>query len=171
MRRWRSIPILGLLAVPSSAQDKEGFKINPGVDQVKVERAIARGVSVYQSDIEQGLADYPDAVFDFVILSQTLQEMRYPLRVLRAMPRAGRHAIVAFPNFGHWSVRLSHLFTGRSPRIREVWRNGLLEARGWKIHRVWSDSWWLNRDAEIRRLRMALGAAQQGETAYGLRPD
>ena len=90
----------------------QGVEIDPN----KVRRAITRGVSAYQSDIEHGLADYPDASFDFVILSQTLQEMRYPLRVLREMLRVGRHVIVAFPNFGHWTTRLSHLFSGRSPR-------------------------------------------------------
>jgi methionine biosynthesis protein MetW len=82
----------------------------------KVQKAIARGVSVYQGDIDQGLADYPDAAFDFVILSQTLQEMRYPLRVLTQMLRVGHRAIVSFPNFGHWSVRMAHLFSGRAPR-------------------------------------------------------
>ena len=46
----------------------------------KVQRAIARGVSVYQGDIDQGLADYPDQAFDYVILSQTLQEVRKPLQ-------------------------------------------------------------------------------------------
>ncbi len=88
------------------------------IDPAKVRRAIARGVSVYQSDIEQGLKDYPDQSFDFAILSQTLQEMRYPLRVLREMLRVGRHAIVAFPNFGHWTTRLAHMLTGRSPKTR-----------------------------------------------------
>ncbi len=82
----------------------------------KVRRAIARGVSAYQGDIDQGLADYPDAAFDYIILSQTLQEVRYPLRVLRDMLRVGKHAIVAFPNFGHWTVRLSHMLSGRAPR-------------------------------------------------------
>ncbi len=88
------------------------------IDPHKVQRAISRGVSAYQSDIDQGLADYPDTSFDFVILSQTLQETRYPLRVLREMLRVGNHIIVAFPNFGHWSTRLSHLFSGRAPRTR-----------------------------------------------------
>jgi methionine biosynthesis protein MetW len=82
----------------------------------KVQRAIARGVSVYQGDIDQGLADYPDHIFDYVILSQTLQETHWPLRVLREIMRVGRCAIVAFPNFGHWRVRLSHLWTGRAPK-------------------------------------------------------
>src|SRR6476620_5059319 len=59
----------------------------------KVQRAIARGVSAYQGDIDEGLADYPDRAFDYVILSQTLQESRHPLKVLREMLRVGRHAI------------------------------------------------------------------------------
>lgn len=84
----------------------------------KVQRAIARGVSVYQGDIDQGLADYPDDAFDYVILSQTLQEVRKPLKVLKEMLRVGRRAIVAFPNFGHWTVRLSHLWSGRSPQTK-----------------------------------------------------
>lgn len=84
----------------------------------RVQRAIARGVSVYQGDIDQGLADYPDDAFDYVILTQTLQEVRSPLKVLREMLRVGRRAIVAFPNFGHWTVRLAHLFTGRAPKTK-----------------------------------------------------
>lgn len=88
------------------------------IEGEKVRRAIARGVSAYQGDLEQGLADYPDQSFDFVILSQTLQEMRYPLRVLREMLRVGRHAIIAFPNFGHWRVRLAHLLSGRAPKTK-----------------------------------------------------
>ena len=88
------------------------------IDPTKVRRAIASGVSAYQSDIDQGLVDYPDKIFDFVILSQTLQETRYPLRVLREMLRVGHHGIVAFPNFGHWTTRVNHLLSGRAPRTR-----------------------------------------------------
>jgi methionine biosynthesis protein MetW len=84
----------------------------------KVQRAIARGVSVYQGDIDDGLQDYPDQAFDYVILSQTLQETRSPVKVLREMLRVGRRAIVAFPNFGHWSVRLSMLFAGKAPKTK-----------------------------------------------------
>ena len=89
-----------------------GVEINSG----KVQRAIARGVSAYQGDIDEGLAGYPDGAFDYVILSQTLQETRRPLQVLREMLRVGRRAIVAFPNFGHWTVRLSMLRTGQAPK-------------------------------------------------------
>jgi len=82
----------------------------------KVQHAIARGVSVYQGDINEGLADYPDQAFDYVILSQTLQETQNPRAILKEMLRVGRRAIVAFPNFGHWRVRMSMMFSGRAPR-------------------------------------------------------
>ena len=88
------------------------------INGARVQRAISRGVSVYQGDIDQGLTGYPDQAFDYVILSQTLQETRHPLGVLGEMLRVGRHVIVTFPNYGHWSVRLSHLFSGRAPKTR-----------------------------------------------------
>jgi methionine biosynthesis protein MetW len=88
------------------------------ISSAKVQRAIARGVSVYQGDIDQGLADYPDGAFDYVILSQTLQETHRPRKVLREMLRVGRRVIVAFPNFGHWRVRLSMLVSGGAPRTK-----------------------------------------------------
>jgi methionine biosynthesis protein MetW len=83
-----------------------------------VQRAIGRGVSVYQGNIDEGLTDYPDAAFDYVLLSQTLQETRQPRRVLNEMLRVGKSAIVAFPNFGHWRMRVSMLMSGRAPRTR-----------------------------------------------------
>ncbi len=100
--------------VQNKAVDARGIEI----DGPKVQRAIARGVSVYQSDIDEGLTGYPDDSFDYVILSQTLQETRRPLFVLQEMLRIGRRAIVAFPNYGHWAVRLSLLFKGRAPRTK-----------------------------------------------------
>jgi methionine biosynthesis protein MetW len=91
-----------------------GVEISPA----RVQQCIMQGLSVYQGDIDAGLADYPDQCFDFVILSQTLQETHHPLRVLREMLRVGRRIIVAFPNFGHWSMRLSMLLTGRAPKTK-----------------------------------------------------
>ena len=94
--------------------DARGVELLPDL----VQAAISRGASVYQGDIETSLNDYPDQAFDYVILSQTLQQTRHPLQLLRNMLRVGKRAIVAFPNFGHYSVRLAHLFSGRAPRNR-----------------------------------------------------
>ena len=138
--------LLGWLAENKNV-DARGIELN----SAKVKQAIARGVSAYQGDIDQGLADYPDDVFDYVILSQTLQETRHPLRVLRDMLRVGRNAIVTFPNFGHWRVRVAHLFTGRAPRTKlfpHDWYDSpnihfltvkdfeeLVAREGWKVER------------------------------------
>ena len=86
------------------------------IEAQNVRKAIARGVSAYQGDIDEGLADYPDKAFDYVILSQTLQETRAPLKVLTEMLRVGRKAIISFPNFGHWTVRAAMLFSGQAPK-------------------------------------------------------
>jgi methionine biosynthesis protein MetW len=91
-----------------------GVEIAPA----QVRRAIGRGVSVYQGDINEGLADYPDKAFDYVILSQTLQETRSPLNLLREILRVGRRAIISFPNYGHWSVRLAMLLDGQAPKTK-----------------------------------------------------
>jgi methionine biosynthesis protein MetW len=86
------------------------------IEASNVRKAIARGVSAYQGDIDEGLADYPDKAFDYVILSQTLQETHAPLQVLTEMLRVGRRAIISFPNFGHWTVRAAMVFSGQAPK-------------------------------------------------------
>lgn len=80
-----------------------------------VSAAVARGLSVIQGDADTDLADYPDACFDVVILSQTIQATRQPAVVLRHLARIGQTAIVSFPNFGYWRARLQFLLTGRMP--------------------------------------------------------
>ena len=81
----------------------------------KVVRCIEKGLSVIQGDINQEVHDYPASAFDYVILSQTLQQVYDPLTLIRSMLRIGKQAIVSFPNFGHWHVRLQGLFTGHAP--------------------------------------------------------
>src|SRR6202171_6444477 len=79
-------------------------------------RSVAKGLAVVQGDADTDLGNYPDDSFDYVILSQTLQATRHPRQVLEHMPRISRHAIVSFPNFGHWGIRLQILLGGRMPR-------------------------------------------------------
>jgi methionine biosynthesis protein MetW len=80
-----------------------------------VNECVAKGLAVIQGDADTDLADYPDDAFDYVILSQTLQATRRPRAVLEHMLRIGRHAVVSFPNFGHWKIRLQVGLGGHMP--------------------------------------------------------
>jgi methionine biosynthesis protein MetW len=88
------------------------------LDMDAVTRAVSHGLPVMQGDADTDLATYPDGAFDYVILSRTLQAVEQPREVLRQMLRIGTHAIVSFPNFGHWSLRFQLLLRGRMPMTR-----------------------------------------------------
>ncbi|MDA1097585.1 MAG: methionine biosynthesis protein MetW [Proteobacteria bacterium] len=85
------------------------------LSQDGVNASVSRGLSVVQGDADKDLVDYPNAAFDVVILSQSLQVLHYPRLVLEQMLRIGRHAIVSFPNFGYWRVRWDLATRGRMP--------------------------------------------------------
>lgn len=91
--------------------DARGMELS----QRGVNDCVAKGLSVIQGDADFDLADYPDDSFDYVILSQTLQATRNPRLVLEQMLRIGKRAIVSFPNFGYWRIRLQIMFAGRMP--------------------------------------------------------
>ena len=102
--------LLSLLA-DTRGVDARGLELSQG----GVNLCVARGLSVIQGDADTDLATYPDDAFDYVILSQTLQAVRRPKDVLENMLRIGRRAIVSFPNFAHWRVRLELGLRGRMP--------------------------------------------------------
>jgi methionine biosynthesis protein MetW len=85
------------------------------LSQAGVNACVTQGLSVIQGDAETDLKDYPSDSFDYVILSQTLQATYDPKTVLGELVRIGRRAIVSFPNFGAWHVRLKLLAYGKMP--------------------------------------------------------
>ncbi len=85
------------------------------IDMAEVTRSVAHGLPVMHGDADTDLAHYPDGLFDYVVLSRTLQAVERPQEVLRQMLRIGTRALVSFPNFGHWQVRLQLLRSGRMP--------------------------------------------------------
>lgn len=76
---------------------------------------VRRGLSVRQGDLSEGLRDYPDRSFDYVVLSQTLPFVDDPALTLAEMLRVSQRAVVSFPNWGYWRCRLELLATGRMP--------------------------------------------------------
>ncbi len=99
-----------------------------GVDlhQPSVSACISKGLSVFHGDIHEGLADLRNDAFDYVILSRTLQQVADPDKIIHDMLRVGRYAIVSFPNFAFWRVRLHLLVHGTlpvSPALPYAWYN------------------------------------------------
>lgn len=90
------------------------------IDPENVVKCVARGVDALQMDLDEGLAQFADDSFDFVVLSSALQEVRRPDLLIDEMLRIGRESIVTFPNFGHWRPRLSLGLQGLMPVSRAL---------------------------------------------------
>ncbi len=103
-----------MAALTARGVDARGMEL----DGACVERCVARGLSVMQGDADRDLADYGDGAFDYAILSQALQTMHRPADVVEQLLRIGKRAFVSFPNFAHWRVRASLLWSGRMPVTR-----------------------------------------------------
>ncbi len=88
------------------------------LDGADVAAAVARGLAVIQGDAEADLVDYPDASFDYAILSQTLQTTMRPDLIIEQLLRIGKRGFVSFPNFAHWRVRADLLWKGQMPVTR-----------------------------------------------------
>jgi methionine biosynthesis protein MetW len=86
------------------------------IDGTQLVNGLASGLNVFQADLDEGLSDFPDQSYDYVILNQTLQVVKHPLLVLNEMLRIGRYGIVGFPNFAQWKLRRGLFFGGRAPK-------------------------------------------------------
>ena len=90
------------------------------IDQKKVNKCVAKGLSVIQGDADKDLSLYPEKSFEYVILSQTIQATLEPKKILSELTRIGEKAIISIPNFGFWKVRLDLLFKGKMPITRKL---------------------------------------------------
>ena len=102
------------------AADKKVRGTGIEAEEGKVTRGIEKGLSILHGDINEEVKDYPDGHFDYVILSQTLQQVYDPASLIREMLRVGRCGVVSFPNFANYRIRAQLLFRGRAPVSREL---------------------------------------------------
>ena len=93
-----------------------GIELSPN----GVNKSVAKGLSVIQGNAEKEISHFPDNSFDYVILSQTLQAMDRPDRILKELLRVGKRAVVSFPNFGHWRVRIHLALKGEMPVTKSL---------------------------------------------------
>ena len=108
----------GLLGRLRAERGASGFGLE--IDGACVGRAVADGLAVVQGDAEAEMSGYPPGAFDVVVLSNSVQALRAPVPALRQALVIGRRVAVSFPNFGHWRVRASLLFSGRMPTSRAL---------------------------------------------------
>jgi methionine biosynthesis protein MetW len=87
------------------------------IDDRCIAACVRKGLTVFHGDIDEGLEDYDDASFDYVVLNQTLQVVHKPTLVIDEMLRVGNRAIVSFPNFGHFRIRWYILIKGQMPKV------------------------------------------------------
>ena len=85
------------------------------ISEQAIHQCVARGLSVFQEDIDSGLSDYASKSFDYVILNQTFQQVKKPDFVLKEALRVGKKTIVGFPNFLYVSARFQMFFGGKVP--------------------------------------------------------
>jgi len=103
-----------LLQLLQIKKNTYGLGIDISTDEVL--KCIKRGVSVIQEDIDEGLSQYKDQAYDYVILTETLQAVKRPDFVLCQIVRIGKKAIVSFPNFAYWKLRIGMMFSGKMPK-------------------------------------------------------
>jgi methionine biosynthesis protein MetW len=85
------------------------------LDDKAIQECVKKGLSVFHDDIENSLREFPDNSFDYVILNQSMQEVKKVDYVIQEAMRIGSKVIVGFPNFAHIKSRLMLFFRGKSP--------------------------------------------------------
>ena len=102
-----------LLASLAEHKQVSGYGLE--IDPDKITACIARGVNVIEQNLDEGLGNFADNSFDVVVMTQSLQALKYPDKVLAEMLRVGKTCIITFPNFGHWRCRWYLTTKGRMP--------------------------------------------------------
>jgi methionine biosynthesis protein MetW len=107
-----------LLAWLVANKNVNGYGLDVDPDNITI--CLSKGVNVVEQNLDEGLANFADSSFDMVVMTETLQSVREPERMLDEMLRLGRECIVTFPNFGYWRCRAHLLLKGRMPVARHL---------------------------------------------------
>ncbi len=90
------------------------------IDEQAIYKCVAKGLSVFHGDIDSGLSEYRDKSFDFIILNQSLQQVRHLETVLKDALRVGKKVIVGFPNFAYFRARMRLFLKGKVPVTKSL---------------------------------------------------
>jgi len=84
-------------------------------NQNMVLKSVQNGASVIHKNLNDGLVEFADDSFDFVVLSRVLQAVERPDHLLEEMLRVGDKGIISFVNMGYIKARTQLMFSGRMP--------------------------------------------------------
>lgn len=104
----------------SLKRDKQVNGYGLEIDPDKITHCVRRGLNVIEQNLDAGLSNFEDQSFDMVVMTETLQSVRHPDRLLEEMLRIGTQCMVTFPNFAYWRCRLALSFKGRMPVARHL---------------------------------------------------
>jgi len=107
-----------LLAHLQKFKQVNGYGLDVDPEHIRI--CIEKGVNVIEQDLDAGLGNFADDSFDIVVMTETLQSVKAPDKLLREMLRIGEECVITFPNFGHWRCRMQLLFFGRMPVAKHV---------------------------------------------------
>ena len=116
----------GFLAALNKEKSVTGYGIE--IDPENIVKCIQKGVNVIQANLDEGLSEFEENSFDFVVMTQTIQALRSPHSVIREILRIGKEGIVTFPNVGHWRCRLQFML-GKMPITRQLPRQLARDAK------------------------------------------
>jgi homoserine O-acetyltransferase len=102
-----------LLNVLRACKGVKGDGVEIDIDKFK--ETVADGHCAFWEDADEGLSLIPDNQYDLAICSDTLQEVKNPRGLLHEALRIADEAIVSFPNFAAYRIRLTLGFRGRLP--------------------------------------------------------
>jgi len=105
-----------LLKLLIEKKDVKGLGVD--IDQGNIIDCVEKGLSVFQSDLDEGLIDHPNQSYDYVILNRTIQVVLKPHLLIKEMLRVGKKAIVGFPNFGNLRLLSYLFFHGKMPKSK-----------------------------------------------------
>ncbi len=97
------------------AKEKDAKVQGIELNEEAIHKCVEKGLSVFHSDIDSGLIEYPDKSFDYVILNQSMQEVKKVDFVINEALRVGKKVIVGFPNFAYFEARFRLFFQGKGP--------------------------------------------------------
>lgn len=90
------------------------------IDEHAIYACMLKGLNVLHQDIDSGLGEYNDASFDYVILDQSLQQIKHFETVLNDALRVGKKVIVGFPNFAYYKARFQLGLCGHAPITKSL---------------------------------------------------